>query len=253
MFFDFEVLLVLVTLITGLTVLWSYLSARARPKGAEHKHGWWVDLCRSLFPVILAVLVIRSFMVEPFRIPSGSMIPTLVPGDFILVSKFSYGLRLPITNTRILGAGTPERGDLVVFKYPENPTQDYIKRVVGLPGDLISFRTGELLVNGEAVPSEEVGIYDGGMDYGARLFTERVNELEYTTLRHRSNAHPDGDYEVPEGHYFMVGDNRDRSADSRRWGSVSDELLVGRAFFVWMSWDMDENRINWSRIGERIE
>ncbi len=254
MLFDFETMLVLVTLLTGITVAWAAFRRRqVRASGSyPAREGWWIELCRSLFPVILLVLIIRSFFVEPFRIPSGSMIPTLLPGDFILVSKFAYGVRLPITNQRLFGDGRPERGDLVVFKYPENPSQDYIKRVVGLPGDQIVFEDRRLVVNGEPVPREEAGSYTTPTDRGANMFTERLGDVEYNTIHQLSFGHPDGEYQVPEGHYFMVGDNRDRSADSRRWGPVSEELLVGRAFLIWMSWDTNNNTVNWSRIGDRI-
>lgn len=254
MLFDFETLLVLVTLLTGVTVAWAFFRRRqVRASGSDpDRDGWWVELCRSLFPVILLVLIIRSFIVEPFRIPSGSMIPTLMPGDFILVSKFSYGIRLPITNQRLFGDGQPSRGDLVVFKYPENPAQDYIKRVVGLPGDQIVFEDRSLIVNGEPVPVEEAGTYTTPTDRGANMFTEQLDDLTYNIIHQLSFGHPDGEYRIPEGHYFMVGDNRDRSADSRRWGPVSEDLLVGRAFLIWMSWDTSNNSVNWSRIGERI-
>ncbi|MEX0731348.1 MAG: signal peptidase I [Aquisalimonadaceae bacterium] len=255
MFLDFEALLILVTLVTGVTVAWNYArrrSASGRSSPAA-KENWWVELCRSLFPVILVVLIIRSFLVEPFRIPSGSMIPTLLPGDFILVSKFAYGIRLPMTNQRVLGDGAPARGDLVVFQYPENPAQDYIKRVIGLPGDRITFHNRRVLVNGEPLPLETVGEYDDADGRGADLFTERMGDLEYNVVHQRSFRHPDGDYRVPEGHYFMIGDNRDRSSDSRRWGPVAEKYLVGRAFLIWMSWDMQNKNVNWSRIGDRIQ
>jgi len=252
MFLDFELLLVIITLITGSTLAWNYFRRRAiRKQGAvEGREGWWVELCRSLFPVILIVLIIRSFVVEPFRIPSGSMIPTLLPGDFILVNKFSYGIRLPALRTRVVDTGSPERGDLVVFKYPRDPSQDYIKRVVGLPGDQISFRNQRLLINGEPLPRGLVEDFD---DKGGRLYTERAGDLEYNIVQYRDFGNSDLDATVPEGHYFMVGDNRDRSSDSRFWGPVPEEHLVGRAFLIWMSWDTEDNNVNWNRIGERIQ
>ncbi len=252
--FDFEALLVVATLVTGIIVGIAWFVRRNRdPADAESiKENWAVDMARSLFPVLLVVLVVRSFVVEPFRIPSGSMIPTLEVGDFILVNKSSYGVRLPITNQRIFGDGEPERGDLAVFKYPQNPRQDYIKRVIGVPGDHIVILDKTLYVNGEAVPQVEVGQFNEGQDWGATVLEEQLGEVQYNILHYPGRTIGDGEYRVPEGHYFMVGDNRDRSADSRSWGYVSEELLVGRAFLIWMSWDGENRRINWSRIGERI-
>ncbi len=252
--FDFEALLVVATLVTGVIVgiAWFLRRGQAPADGEEVKENWAVELARSLFPVLLVVLVVRSFIVEPFRIPSGSMIPTLEVGDFILVNKSSYGVRLPITNQRLFGRGEPDRGDLAVFKYPRNPRQDYIKRVIGLPGDHIVILDKTIYVNGEAVNQVEVGAFNEGQDWGATLLEEHLDDVEYNILHYPGRTIGDGEYRVPEGHYFMVGDNRDRSADSRSWGYVSEELLVGRAFLIWMSWDGENRRINWSRIGERI-
>src|SRR5690554_2945847 len=146
---DFETLLVAFTLITGIIWGWDKLRSRRGEAPVGDDVPWWLDLSRSLFPVILAVLVIRSFVVEPFRIPSGSMVPTLLTGDFIVVNKFSYGIRLPVTHTKIIDVSEPERGDVVVFRYPLDENQDYIKRVIGLPGDLIEYRAKRLYVNGE--------------------------------------------------------------------------------------------------------
>ncbi|WP_290647705.1 signal peptidase I [Aquisalimonas sp.] len=262
MYFDFEFLLVLLTLVTALTVAYAWFRRRRLLRAGKPlppKDNWWVDLCRSLFPVILIVLVIRSFVVEPFRIPSGSMIPTLLAGDFILVSKFSYDIRLPVLNTTVIPTGKPQRGDLAVFKYPVNPRQDFIKRVVAGPGDHVLYSGGDLYVNNEPVEQSDEGEYNQPEAPRARLLTESLGDREYQILQHPSPAWctdygsgPDG-YTVPDGHYFTIGDNRDRSSDSRCWGPVSEDLLVGRAFFIWMSWDTHENRINWSRIGSRIQ
>ncbi len=251
---NFELLLVLATLVTGVIVGVAWLLRRGRAKDGDGKQteNWAVELARSLFPVLLVVLVVRSFVVEPFRIPSGSMIPTLEVGDFILVNKSAYGVRLPVTNQRVFGEGRPERGELVVFKYPRNPRQDYIKRVIGVPGDHIIILDKTLYINGEAVPQTEVRAFNEGQDWGATVLEEQLGDLEYNILHYPGRTIGDGEYRVPDGHYFMVGDNRDRSADSRSWGFVSEELLVGRAFLIWMSWDGENRRINWSRIGERI-
>jgi len=254
---DFELLLVLLTLFTGVIWAWDRFYRRKRvPEDQRHEPPpWYIDFPKSLFPVILAVLLIRGFVAEPFRIPSGSMVPTLLTGDFILVNKSSYGLRWPVLGTRIIGNGAPERGEVAVFKYPVDPSQDYIKRVVGLPGDTIEYRNKTLYVNGEAVAQEEIGQYDGlHADSLATLHRETLDAGDYKVLVHERS--PSGELdavEVPEGMYFTIGDNRDRSADSRMWGFVPDEYLVGRAFLIWMSWDVHNNRVDWGRIGEGIQ
>lgn len=259
--FDFETLLVALTLLTGSIWVWDKLRRRKAKAASTASQGegepsaapWWLDLSHSLFPVILAVLVIRSFVVEPFRIPSGSMIPTLFAGDFILVNKFAYGLRLPALRTKIIDIAEPERGDVAVFRYPVDPRVDYIKRVVGVPGDRVRYRSKQLYVNGERVPQVRIGPYVGPeSEVGAVLFEERLGDVTHQIVQHRQALDLDFEYEVPPGHYFVLGDNRDRSSDSRYWGFVSEEHLVGRAFMIWMSWDPERNRINWSRIGDRI-
>lgn len=222
---------------------------------------WWVENARSFFPVLLFVLVLRSFIVEPFRIPSGSMMSTLMVGDFILVSKSSYGLRLPIGHKKFFDLGEPERGDVAVFRFPRDPSVDYIKRVVGLPGDTISYIDKQLYINGELVPLTEGSEYTGvdGRN-GTMQFTETLGDIEHAILRNQSPnvgfSRNLQDIKVPEGHYFMMGDNRDNSNDSRYWGFVPEENLVGRAFFIWLNvrhrggldFDMD-----WGRIGNKIQ
>ncbi len=256
----FEALLVLATALTGLTVAFQMVRLRRRRKAGldmPERENWWIDLCRSIFPVLLVVLIIRSFVVEPFRIPSGSMLPTLLPGDFILVSKASYGVRLPITNQRLFGGGEPQRGDLAVFKYPLNPQENYIKRIVGLPGDVISSRDGQLHVNGEPLPRNnerrEMIPYMGNVNLMQETLGERQYDIVLSSGEACTRYSVRSDYEVPAGSYFAIGDNRGNSADSRCWGPVAEELMVGRAFFIWMSWDGQSNRINWERIGGRLE
>lgn len=221
-----------------------------------------VEYSRSLFPVILIVLLLRSFLVEPFKIPSGSMMPTLLVGDFILVNKFSYGVRLPVADTKIIDVGEPQRGDVIVFRFPENPSLDYIKRVVGLPGDRILYQGKKLYVNGKLMEQTYEGIFQGvgqGINMtGAALRTEQLGEVAHQLLTmntHHSNTMSYTDYVVPEGHYFVMGDNRDNSNDSRYWGPVPEENLVGKAFMVWMNldWHNEQGKIDWSRIGNDIK
>ena len=213
---------------------------------------WWLEYTAGLFPVIAIVFLLRSFLFEPFRIPSGSMLPTLHIGDFILVNKFDYGIRLPVTNTKIIPVGSPERGDVVVFKYPMDTQVDYIKRVVGLPGDTVEYRDKVLYVNG--VEQKQTGSRDFVDDSTMITLEERDEQLgEVNHLIARDGRRPSWvplqgilrkekscDYNergfvctVPEGHYFMMGDNRDNSEDSRYWGFVPDEDLVGRAVLIW--------------------
>lgn len=205
-----------------------------------------VEFSNSLLPVFIIVLVIRSFIAEPFKIPSGSMVPTLEVHDFILVNKFSYGLRLPVTNTLVLPLGEPERGDVMVFRYPVDTGQNFIKRVVGLPGDRVHLREdGRLYVNDRLVERELRTERDLG-NVREAVYVEELNSTEHL-VRHeyRINPYtgeavsrtPGGSWEVPEGSYFTIGDNRDRSSDSRSWGMVPESHIVGEAFLIWMHWD----------------
>ncbi len=216
---------------------------------------WWLDWTAGLFPVILIVFLLRSFLFEPFKIPSGSMIPTLLVGDLILVNKFHYGVRLPVINKKIIANNDPKRGDVMVFRYPVDPRQDYIKRVVGIPGDEIIYSNQKLTVNGQPVPTQSLGDYydEESLRY-APMFSERFGDVEHRILvdprrqayygpepknfplHENCRYSPEGiTCKVPTGHYFMMGDNRDNSQDSRFWGFVPDENIVGRAFLVWMN------------------
>ncbi len=216
-----------------------------------------VEYSRSFFPIILVVLLLRSFVVEPFRIPSASMMPTLRVGDFILVNKYAYGVRLPLLGTEILEVGEPRRGDVVVFRFPQDPSVDYIKRVVGLPGDRIGYFNKVLYINGEPARQTDLGLYTGvgtGLSLsGASLRLEQLDGVQHQILIQNRRRLGEGEYVVPEGHYFVMGDNRDNSNDSRFWGTVPEENLVGRAFMIWMNWDSAKGGINWERIGTKIE
>jgi len=224
---------------------------------------WWLDWTAGLFPVILVVFLLRSFLFEPFKIPSGSMIPTLMVGDLILVNKFHYGIRLPVINKKIFANHDPQRGDVMVFRYPVDPRQDYIKRVVGVPGDEVSYLNQRLSINGQPVETKPLGdFYDEDSLHYAPMFSEKLGAVEHRILVDpRRPAYYGGDNKsfpmhencryspegvvckVPPGHYFMMGDNRDNSQDSRYWGFVPDENIVGKAFFVWMNFG------NLGRIG----
>lgn len=256
--FDFAVLLTLLTLLTGLGWLldkiWLAPRRRALIGGAASKPSWLIDFACSFFPVIFAVLLLRSFIAEPFRIPSGSMIPTLLVGDFILVNKFAYGLRDPVFHTEFWEGGRPQRGDIVVFRFPADPSVDYIKRMIGLPGDHIAYRDKVLYINGEVLSQSADGVYAApGLPGGAAYrLSEAIAEHPHHIIVNPEEPSQNFEFVVPEGQYFAMGDNRDGSFDSRRWGTVPQRNLVGKAFFVWMSWDGNRMRPNFSRIGTRI-
>ncbi len=195
-----------------------------------------VEYAKSFFPVLLLVLVLRSFLVEPFQIPSGSMLPTLEVGDFILVNKYHYGIRLPVLGTKVVEMEQPTRGDVMVFRFPRDPSINYIKRVVGLPGDRISYQNKRLSVNGSPLPLE----LQASLPVGAprqHLYQEKLGEVEHAIYTDIGPSRPPAEWVVPPGHYFVMGDNRDNSNDSRFWGFVPDELVVGKAFAVWMHWE----------------
>ena len=276
---DLATILVLLAFITGLIWLYDILvlaPKRRRSKArlstqyatpedkqaAEHIP-FWVDLSRSLFPVFVIVLFLRSFLVEPFRIPSNSMMPSLLTGDFILVNKFTYGIRLPVLNTKVIDIGSPQRGDVVVFRYPENPAIPFIKRVVGLPGDKVTYHNINkmLYINDEPVLQTRVGVYEGkgsgAVMNGSEKLIEHLSGVDHAILvyqRSLPQSKPVQEMVIPEGQYFVLGDNRDNSKDSRYWGTVPEENLIGKAFLIWMHWDSKINwPISWERLGMKIE
>ncbi|MDD7804892.1 MAG: signal peptidase I [Endozoicomonas sp. (ex Botrylloides leachii)] len=252
---NFPLLLVLAVFVTGAIALIDRLFLRARrQKAIDHykdsvddnavdsevvkrlgKESSIVETSRSIFPVLALVLVLRSFLFEPFQIPSGSMIPTLQVGDFILVNKYEYGLRLPVLGTKILAVHEPQRGDVMVFKEPMNPSINFIKRVIGLPGDVIAYRNKTLTINGKPVPRTFVAQMEGD-NYLYRLYDEKIGNdtHQIQTLPNRMGR--EGQWVVPKGSYFVMGDNRDLSNDSRYWGFVPEKDILGKAVYIWMHW-----------------
>ena len=252
---NFALILFMLLVVSGaLWVLDHFVASKRRSIGS--KTPWWVEYGASFFPVILVVFSLRSFVVEPFKIPSGSMIPTLLVGDFILVNKWTYGIRLPVINKKIIDVNLPQRGDVMVFRFPADPSLDYIKRVVGLPGDKIEYMDKKLTINGVAMPQSPAGDYlHTDRLYYSPSFTEKLGGVEHKVIvendapasvsqtikypfRDNCNYTNRGlSCTVPAGHYFMMGDNRDGSFDSRGWGFVPEQNIVGKAFFIWFNFN----------------
>lgn len=250
---NFALILFCLLLVSG--AIWAAdVFVFAKRRAPEAKDPWWVEYGASFFPVILLVFCLRSFVVEPFKIPSGSMIPTLQVGDFILVNKFSYGIRLPVLNKKIIDIDEPKKGDVMVFRYPEDPSLDYIKRVVGTPGDKVAYQNKRLTINGQPVETTRIDDYlHPERLYYSKQFIEKADGVEHRTLNdddapgfisdasqfpYRENCLYNNSgvvCTVPAGHYFMMGDNRDNSRDSRYWGFVPEENIVGKAFFIWFN------------------
>jgi signal peptidase I len=273
--FDFSALLVFLTFASG--IIWAvdaafFAKSRKIEENSEQKkqdaktdaapEPLMVDYARSFFPVFFIVLILRSFIVEPFRIPSASMMPTLLIGDFILVNKFEYGIRLPVLNYKIISNEKPERGDIIVFRYPEDPRIPFIKRVVAVSGDKVAYFNKTVYINGIADKQSYNGLYldegPGRAMNGWQLLESTTGEIEHEILLNPQRQSQVVEKIVPEGHYFVLGDNRDNSKDSRFWGFVPDENLMGRAFFVWMNWS--NNRwwhlpswdVEWPRVGTSL-
>ncbi len=264
----FEIALVVLTLFSGLVwlvdKLWWRKARAARAGLLDDKEPLVVDYARAFFPVLAIVLGLRSFVAEPFRIPSSSMMPSLLIGDFILVNKFAYGLRLPITNTKFLPLGEPKRGDVVVFRPPHHPDEDWIKRIIGLPGDTVAYRDNTVYINGQPLQYRKVGIYEGtgrGREAnGAILLTEELPGRPHPVLEREDMPYflqGEGEWKVPPGQYFVMGDNRDNSEDSRFWPQgahfLPEQNLRGKAFLIWMHWDGSAGGVDFHRIGDRIQ
>lgn len=278
---NFPLLLVLSVIISGALALLDLLVLAPRRRAAIagyrgkstvvdeavveklNKEPLLVEYGKSFFPVLAIVLVLRSFLVEPFQIPSGSMIPTLEVGDFILVNKFAYGIRLPVLDTKIIAVDNPQRGDVMVFRYPSDPDVNYIKRVVGLPGDHVRYSSDKrLFVNDQPVAEQLIGEEPGSLG-SALLYNEHLGTVEHRIRKemNRYRVEPGKEWTIPAEHYFMMGDNRDNSNDSRYWndpnipkdvlGMVPDRNIVGKAFAIWMSWPDPKFKSlpNFSRVG----
>lgn len=250
---NFALILFVLLLVTGF--IWAVdVAFLKKHRAADAKDPWWVEYGASFFPVILAVFVLRSFIAEPFKIPSGSMIPTLQVGDFILVNKYTYGIRLPVINKKIIDVNQPQRGDVMVFRYPEDPSLDYIKRVIGVPGDKVAYQNKKLTINGQPLEIKQIEDYlHPDRLYYSKQFLEKTGKVEHRILNDAevpsfirdASAFPFRDdciynnsgvvCTVPQGHYFMMGDNRDNSRDSRFWGFVPEQNIVGKAFFIWFN------------------
>ncbi len=266
---NFPLILFSLLVITGIIWAVDYFILRHK-READEEEPWWIEYPKSFFPIILIVFCLRSFVIEPFKIPSGSMIPTLIVGDFILVNKYTYGIRLPVINKRVIEINSPKAGDVLVFRYPEDPSIDYIKRVVGVPGDIVTYHNKQLLINDELVKLEYIGDYkyvESGIGYiyseeyaeflgetnHSILVNQEVGGLQYSSVRafpYRENckySRTGFTCTVPPDHYFTLGDNRDSSSDSRYWGFVPEENIVGKAFMIW--W----NFADFNRVGQSIQ
>lgn len=258
---DFALILFIALVITGCFTAWDRFVRRRRLERegrTDAKEPLLIEYSKAFFPVILIVFVLRSFVLEPFRIPSGSMLPSLHIGDFILVNKFIYGIRLPIIDDKIIDISEPKRGDVMVFRFPHDESINYIKRVVGLPGDEIEYKDKTIYINGKKMAQSPAG--DGilqGIGYTdppIRHYTEQLGRENHSILRDSERPSTNMRFSVPAGHYFVMGDNRDYSNDSRYWGFVPEKNIIGEAIFIWFSWDYQQGGgVSWSRIGDTIQ
>ena len=249
---NFALILVLLSFISGFIYLLDVVFW-AKKRSPAQKPGRIIEYSRSFFPVFFIVLLLRSFLVEPFRIPSGSLEPTLLVGDFVAVNKFAYGLRLPVWEKKVVSIAEPKTGEIAVFRWPPDPSYDYIKRVIGVPGDKISYHNKTLSVNGKEASRTFVEYtMDESSGKAVAKYKEDLNGVVHDIFIRADVPSVDFDVVVPEGSYFMMGDNRDDSADSRYWGFVPESYLRGKAFLVWMSWNGKTDNLRWSRIGRLI-
>lgn len=255
--FDFAFFLTLLVFLTGIVCLVDFLFFAGKRRAEDAKPNWAVEFSRSFFPALLLVWIIRSFVIQPYRVPTGSLEPTILPDDFIAVKQYSYGLRFPISNVKIYGMGAPKHGDIALFRWPVDTSKLFVKRVIGLPGDHITYKNKVLTINGKEMQQKYLG---KGVDIEAGGLTSEVDRKQENLfgivhdifVKPNENDFADIDVVVPEGYYFMMGDNRDDSDDSRSWGFVPEKFLIGKAFGIWLSWDSSTYRVRWDRIGKAI-
>jgi signal peptidase I len=252
--FDYMFFLTVLVIVTGVITLFDLLFL-AKKRGLT-KANWVTENSRSFFPILLLVLLIRAFLIQPYQVPTGSLEPTVMPGDFIVVSQFNYGLRLPVTNTKIIPIKEPKVGDIVLFRWPKNPKIIFVKRVIGTPGDHITYHNKILTINGDRAWQTPFGMdldNEGDVPIPVQIKVEQLGTVTHKiAIRSGVNLGEDFDLVVPKNSYFMMGDNRDGSDDSRSWGFVPEENLIGKAFGIWMSWDSKNKNIRWERIGKPV-
>lgn len=262
--YDFAFYLTLAVVITGLIVLVDKLFLVKKRRQQQGKQPLIIEYARAFFPVLLIVWVIRSFLIQPYRVPTGSLVPTVMPGDFIAVNQFDYGIRLPVTNTKIINIHEPQRGQIALFRYPVDPSIIFVKRVIGLPGDHVVYKNKQLSINGKPMPMKFLGTTqytdESGQVHKVDRYLENLDGVKHEIILDPKAVGDYGTYHnvvVPEGHYFMLGDNRDNSDDSRVWGLVPEENLIGKAFGIWMSWNSHaekwKDKVRWQRIGLAVK
>lgn len=264
---NFPATLTLLVIGTGIIALFDRLFFHRKRVAENRRRGLIVENCYAFFGVLLLVWVIRSFIIQPYRVPTGSLQPTVEPGDFLVVNQFAYGLRFPVTNQQLVAVGKPQRGDIILFYWPSNPSIVFVKRLIGLPGDHVEYRNKVLYVNGQEMTQTALGetIDDEPAMYPnpEEHIPVMMKEENLAGIKHRiymigdnrlqNMSAQDFSVTVPPGHYFMMGDNRDNSDDSRSWGFVPDNYLIGKAFGIWMSWDAIAHRPRWNRIGLAVK
>ncbi len=255
--FDFLNILVLLTVFTGVVTLVDSLLRRKRKIPGKSKHHWIVEYSRSFFPVFLVVVLIRAFIFQPYRVPTGSLEPTVIPGDLIFVTQFNYGLKLPLWDKTLIPVDNPQRGQIALFRWPVNPKLTFVKRVIGVPGDHISYTNKVFTINGKPAQQRYLGEFNEVLASGKTRKVKQYQE-DLAGVKHNILINPNAPAQnfkelvVPRGVYFMVGDNRDDSDDSRSWGFVPREYFIGRALFVWFNMQFDPLTVRWNRIGTKL-